>query len=43
MNIDIFSHRTLSELTIFLIWIIQMMMTMLKDLKLEDITYQKEL
>ena len=43
MNIDIFSHRTLSKLTIFLIWIIQMMMTMLKDLKLADITYQKVL
>ena len=43
MNIDIFSHRTLSELTIFLFWILEMIMAVLKDLKLEDITYQKVL
>ena len=36
MNIDIFSNQTLLEF-------IQIKISILKDLKLEDITYQKEL
>ena len=40
---DIFSNQTLKELRHCLFWFIQMEMTMLKDLQLEDITNQKVL
>ena len=43
MDIDIFLNHTLWELAISLFWFIQIMMPMLKGLKLEDITYQKAL
>ena len=43
MNIDIFFNQTLWELTNCLFWFVQIKTTILKDLKLEDITYQKAL
>ena len=43
MNIDIFFNQTLWELTNCLFWLVQIKATILKDLKLEDITYQKAL
>ena len=43
MNIDIFSNQTLLESIGYLFYFIQMKMTKLKDLKLEDIIYQKKL
>ena len=43
MNIDIFFNQTLWELTNCLFWLVQIKTTILKDLKLEDITYQKAL
>ena len=43
MDIDIFLNHTLWELTDCLFWLVQIKMPMLKDLKLEDITYQKAL
>ena len=42
MNTDIFSSKTLFELIDYLFWF-QMKMPILKDLKLEDIIYEKEL
>ena len=43
MNIDIFSNKILFELIDYLLWFIQIKIAILKDLKLEGITYQKEL
>ena len=43
MNINIFSNQILLKLTDYLFLFIQIKMQNLKDLKLEDITYQKEL
>ena len=46
MNIDIFSNQILLESIDYLFYLfcfIQMKITILKDLKLKDITYQKEL
>ena len=42
MNINIFSNQTLQELTDCLFWFIRIKMAMLKDVILEDITYQKD-
>ena len=39
INIDIFSNRTLQELTDCFFWFGQIKMLMLKDLKLESVTY----
>ena len=41
MNVDIFLKQTLLELTDYLFPFIQIKMTVLRDLKIEDITYQK--
>ena len=43
MNINIFSNQILLKLIDYLFLFIQIKMQNLKDLKLEDITYQKEL
>ena len=43
MNIDTFSNQILLKLIDYLFLFIQIKMQNLKDLKLEDITYQKEL
>ena len=43
MNLDIFFNQTLLKSVDCLFKILQMKMEMLKDLMLEDITYQKEL
>ena len=43
MNIDTLSNKILLELIGYLFWFIQIKVTMLKDLKLEDITNQKAL
>ena len=43
MSKDIFWNQTLLELIDCLFYFIQMKMAILKDLKLEDITYQKAL
>ena len=42
MNVYIFSNQILLELIDYLFQFIQIKMTTLKDLKFEDITYQKE-
>ena len=42
MNIDIFSNQNLLDSIDYLYQFIQIKITMLKDLKLEDIIYQKE-
>ena len=41
INIDIFSNQTLLELTDCLLQVIQIKITIQKDLNLKDITYQK--
>ena len=41
INLDIFSNQTLLESIVYLFQFIQIKMTILKDLKLEDIIYQK--
>ena len=41
MNINIFFNQILLELIYFLFWFIQIKIPVLKDLKLEDIIYQK--
>ena len=43
MNLDIFSNQILLESIDCLFQFIQIKITMLKDLKLRDIIYQKEL
>ena len=43
MFVDIFSNQTLLTLIDYLFWFIQTKMTIPKDLKLEDITFEKEL
>ena len=43
MNLDIFSNQILLESIDCLFQFIQIKITMLKDLKLRDIVYQKEL
>ena len=43
MNLDIFSNQILLQSIACLFRFIQIMMTMLKDLKLKDVIYQKEL
>ena len=40
-NLDIFSNQTLLESIVYSFQFIQIKMTILKDLKLEDIIYQK--
>ena len=42
MNIDIFSNQNLLDSIDYLYQFIQIKITVLKDLKLEDIIYQKE-
>ena len=41
MNTDIFSNQILLELINYLFWFMQIMATMLKNLMLENIIYQK--
>ena len=43
MSVDIFSNRTLQELTDCLFWVIEIKMIMLKDIKLKDIIYEEVL
>ena len=42
MNIDMFSNQNLLDSIDYLYQFIQIKITLLKDLKLEDIIYQKE-